>query len=40
MDSKVIQRINGALEQIDNIEHGIDGVSFAVFLNCFDKNTK
>lgn len=33
MDSKVIQRIDGALEQIDNIKHGIDGVSFDDFLN-------
>ena len=33
MDNKVIQRIDGALKQIDSIKRGIEGVSFNNFLN-------
>lgn len=33
MDNKVIQRIDGALKQIDGIQSAIDGVSFDEFLN-------
>ena len=33
MDSKVIQRIDGALKQIDSVKRGIDGISFDDFLN-------